>query len=324
MKSRDFVKMTAVGVLAVAAMGAQAAQLSSDAKAAIPKDVHQLIVVDYRAIQNSPSAMALKEKMLQPDLKRLEQLLISSGLKVDQDVDVLALAAYEVPKGPANTTASGNRVIGVAQGQFHTGAIMAQFTKNKVKPLMVRNNAIYPLGNAGASVVFLDQTTMIFGDRDAVRNAIDARDGQISNFLNNGDMINEMGSVDRKQMWSLLDQNATEMILKSMLGSDASQLVEFDTVRNRVKSSRYTMDFGNGVKFDLAMVMSDTMTAATASTLLKGVSIMRKTGGSPMEKSALDQTAIDSNSGTLTVSYAASDSQFTNLLNSALFQSVVK
>ena len=38
-----------------------------------------------------------------------------------------------------------------------------------------------------------------------------------------------------------------------------------------MKSSRYTMDFQNGVKFDMAVVMSDTITAATAATLMKGV-----------------------------------------------------
>ncbi len=66
------------------------------------------------------------------------------------------------------------------------------------------------------------------------------------------------------------------------------------------------------------------MTAATAATLLKGISIMRQTSGSPLEKSALDQTSIDSSSGTLTVAYSSSDSQFASLLSSPLFQSVVK
>jgi hypothetical protein len=73
----------------------------------------------------------------------------------------------------------------------------------------------------------------------------------------------------------------------------------------------------------MAVVMSDTMTAATASTLLQGVSILKKTSGSPFEKSALDDTKIDSNSGTLTVSYSSSDSQFAGLLSSPLFQQVV-
>ena len=40
------------------------------------------------------------------------------------------------------------------------------------------------------------------------------------------------------------------------------------------------MDFQNSVKFDMTMVISNTITAATAATLMKGVSIMRKTSGS--------------------------------------------
>jgi len=66
------------------------------------------------------------------------------------------------------------------------------------------------------------------------------------------------------------------------------------------------------------------MTAATCATLMKGVAMMRKNSGSPMEKTALDSTTIDSGSGTLTVDYSSSDSQFSSLLSSPLFQSVVK
>jgi len=296
---------------------ASAAQLSSDAKSALPKEIQQLIVVDYRAMQNSPAAMDLKDRVLTPELKRLETALKSSGLKVDQDADVLAFAAFRDQKG------DGTRIVGIAQGQFHTREIMANFTKNKIKPTMLRNNSIYPMGSNGMSVVFLNQTTMVFGDKDAVKEAMDARDGLNPDFLSNGDMVNEMGVVDSKAVWSLLDAKGTQTMMKGVLG-DASQLADYDTVKNRMKSSRYTMDFQNGVKFDMAVVMSDTITAATAATLMKGVSILRKNSGSPLEKSALDQTTIDSNAGTLTVSYSSSDSQFASLLTSPLFQSVVK
>jgi hypothetical protein len=296
---------------------ASAAQLSSDAKSATPKEVQQLIVVDYRAMQNSPAAMDLKDRVLPPELKRLETALKSSGLKVDADADVLAFAAFRDAKG------EGTRIVGIAQGQFHTREVMANFTKNKVKPTMIRNNSIYPMGSNGMSVVFLNQTTMVFGDKESVKEAMDARDGITSNFLANGDMVNEMGVVDSKAVWSLLDAKGTQTMMKSVLG-DASQLADYDTVKNRMKSSRYTIDFQNGVKFDMAVVMSDTLTAATAATLMKGVSILRKNSGTPLEKSALDQTTIDSNAGTLTVSYSSSDSQFASLLTSPLFQSVVK
>ncbi|CAN5690311.1 hypothetical protein BH10ACI4_BH10ACI4_38280 [soil metagenome] len=291
-----------------------AAQLSSDGKASIPRDVQQLIVVDYRAMQNSSAAMEMKDRVLPPELKRLEAAMKTSGLKVDQDADTLAFAAFK--------SGDGTRIVGVAQGQFHTRDLLANFAKQKVKPIMIRNNSIYPMGTNGMSVVFLNQTTMVFGDREAVKAAVDARDGIGQNFLSNNEMVNEMASVDTKAVWSLLDQKGTQTMMKSVLG-EAAQLTDYDTVRNRMKSSRYTMDFQNGVKFDMAVVMSDTLTAATAATLMKGVSLMKRTSGTSLEKSALDNTTVDSSAGTLTVSYSSSDSQFASLLSSPLFQSVV-
>src|SRR5882762_9931778 len=86
-----------IATIALSATLASAAQLSSDAKAAIPKDIQQIIVVDYRAMQNSPAAMELKDRVLPPELKRLETALKSSGLKVDQDADTLAFAAFHSP-----------------------------------------------------------------------------------------------------------------------------------------------------------------------------------------------------------------------------------
>lgn len=306
-----------LATLALSAALCPAAQLSSDAKAAIPRDVQQIIVVDYRAMQNSTAAMELKDRVLPPELKRLETALKSSGLKVDQDADVLTFASFRDLGG------QGTRIVGIAQGQFHTREIMANFTKSKTKPVALRNNSIYPMGQNGMSVAFLNQTTMVFGDREAVKTALDARDGLAPNFLSNGDMTNEMLAVHDRAVWSLLDQKGTQTMMRSVLG-EASQLADYDTVRNTMKSSRYTMDFQNGVKFDMAVVMSDTMTAATCATLLKGVSLLKKNQGSPLEKTALDQTTIDSNSGTLTISYSSSDSQFASLLTSSLFQSVVR
>lgn len=295
---------------------AGAAQLSGDARASIPRDVQQIIVVDYRAMQNSPAAMQLKDRVLPPELKRLETALKTSGLKVDQDADTLAFAAFRAPG------AESTRILGVAQGQFNYQSILAYFAKQKTKPVMLRNNSIYPMGVAGMSVAFLNQSTMIFGDRDAVKAALDARDGLQPNFLENGEMMNDMNLVDTRPVWSLLDQKGTQTMMKSVLG-EAAQLADYDTVKNRMKSARYTMDFSNGVRFDMAVVMSDTMTAATAAALMKGVAILKRTSGSPFEKSAVDDTTIDSDSGTLKVDYSSSDSQFAGLLSSPLFQQVV-
>ncbi len=300
----------------MAAGAAQASQLSSDAKAAIPADVQQLIVVDYRAMQSSPAAMGLKEKIMPPELKRLETALKSSGLKVDRDADTLAFAAFRSSPTQVHT-------VGIAQGQFQTASIMANFAKSKTKPQVVRSYNVYPMGAAGMSVVFLNQTTMIFGDAGAVKAGLDARDGLTPNMLTNGDMMNEMNAVDTRAIWSLLDQKGTQTMMHSVLG-DAASLTDYDTVKNRMKSSRYTLDFANGIHFDMAVIMSDTMTAATAATLMKGMVLLKQSQGSATEKTAMKDTSVDSSAGTLQVSYASTDGEFSNLLNSTLFQQVVR
>ena len=314
--------LAVAAAVALCAPFAHAAALSGDAKAAIPHDVQQIIVVDYRAMQNSSAAMSLKDRVMPPELKRLETALVSSGLKVDSDADALAFAAFRAPN-PDGKGADVERIVGIAQGQFHTHDIMANFTKNKTKAVILRNNSIYPMGQTGLSVVFLNQTTMVFGDKDAVKAALDSRDGIAQSFLTDSDLVGEMAAVDTHAVWSLLDAKGTQTMMKSVLGV-ASQLADYDTVKNRMKGSRYTMDFSNGVKFDMSVNMSDTFTAATCSTLLKGVQLLRKQQGTPLEKTALDSTTIDSSAGTLTVSYSSSDSEFASLLTSPLFQSVVK
>ncbi len=317
---------TAIAVLATLAtapVALRAAQLSGDARASIPQNVQQIIVVDYRQMQNSPAAMQLKDRVLPPELKHLETALKSSGLQVDQDADTLAFAAFRTSGAAASGgEGTGTRILGVAQGQFNTQAILAKFAKEKTKATMLRNNAIYPMGSGGMSVAFLNQTTMVFGDKEAVRAALDARDGLQPNFLQNSEMMGEMPAVDSQAVWSILDQKGTQTMMKSVLG-EAAGLADYDTVKTRMKDASYTMDFNNGVRFNMTVDMSDTITAATAATIMKGVALMKQSSGSAQEKAAVDDTKIDSNAGVLSVSYSSSDSQFAGLLTSPLFQQVV-
>jgi len=161
-----------------AAPAAHGAALSNDARTAIPRDVQQIIMVDYRAMQNSPAALSLKDRIMPPELKRLEQALISSGLKVESDTDALAFTSFRAPS-PDGKGGQVERIVGIAQGQFRTRDILANLAKSKAKFDKRRNNNIYPMGASGFEVSFVNPTTMVFGDRDAIYAALDARDGKL-------------------------------------------------------------------------------------------------------------------------------------------------
>jgi hypothetical protein len=304
--------------LATAGVTVQAAQLSTDARGAIPFEVQQLVVVDYRAMQNSTSAMNLKARVMPPELKEFDEALTRSGLNENHDVDQLAFVLFRPSPG-----SDALLTVGIAQGQFDVQDILANFRKQKLKATLVRTNSIYPMTRTGMMLCFVDPSTMIFGSKDAVTKALDARDGMSASLLTNGSMMNAMQSVDTNPLWSILDAKGTQTMMKQLLG-EAGSVTDFETVRKRMEASWYSMDFQHGVNFDLAIQTGDTFAAATVSSLLTAAVMVRKMSASDTEKQALSSTDISSDAGKLVVHFASSDTEFAALLKSPLFQTMVK
>jgi hypothetical protein len=315
---RNFVRFSALAALMASAGFAHAAQLSSDARTAIPREVQQLVVIDYRAMQNSATAMQLRDRVMPPDLKQFDEALQKSGLNENHDVDQLAFALFRPTESSEDVV-----TIGIAQGQFPVQDIVANFRKKGIKPSQIRDNKIYPMAKTGMVLCFVDQSTMVFGGTDAIKAALDARDGNTQSLLTNGTVMDAMRSVDSEPLWSVLDQKGTQTMMKQVLG-EAGSVADFESVRKRLLNSWYSMDFQHGVKFDLTIATGDAFAAATVSSLLNAAVIYRKMSGSDSEKAALSGTDITSSSGRLAIHFSASDNEFANLLKSQLFQSVVK
>src|SRR5690348_15190011 len=152
------------------AAGAFATPLSTSARFVIPSEVQQIISVDYRALKASPTALALKNRVLPDNLKQFETSVRAFGLDPDKDIEQLSFISFHTKDG-------GTQVLGVAQGQFPYRDIMKRFTLKKVKPTKYRTSYIYP-ANGGVEMTFLDESTMLFGDSSALKIALDTRDGE--------------------------------------------------------------------------------------------------------------------------------------------------
>src|SRR5438067_9821034 len=100
--------------------------LGSSARTVIPSDIQQIISVDYRALKNSDTAMALKQQVLPPSLKEFERALRGVGTDPDRDVEQLTFASYRSGK-------QGVRVVGLAQGQLPSANVLKKMRLNKVK-----------------------------------------------------------------------------------------------------------------------------------------------------------------------------------------------
>jgi len=301
-------------LLLALAVPASAATLGTAASTVIPANTQQIINVDYRKMNNAPSAVALKQRVLPEPLKQFEQALKGININPDTDVETLTFAAFSSGK-------QGLRVVGVAQGNFSRAKVLKKLKAKKVKGERYRESFIYPMVS-GMQMTFLDDNTLLFGDDSALRTALDTRDGEQPGLSTNTQVTNLVANVDSGTVWSVLDTAGTQHMMRQALG-DASKLGDYETIKKRIHGSYYTADFDRGVDFDLTVLTADSMTATTLSSVVQaGMWWRQKTSASGAEKLALEATKVESDSDKLKLHFKADDKRFQSLLNSDLFAAV--
>ena len=306
--------LTSLFLIAVLSVPAFAAPLSSNARTVVPQAIQQIISVDYRELRDSQTARSLKDRLLPDTLKQFESALKSVGIDPEKDIEQLTFITYRSPKGLHS--------IGIAQGSLKHKEFLAKMRAKKVKPQKYLLSYLYPMGT-GMQLSYLDPSTFVFGDSAAVRGAIDVRDNGAPSLESNSTINGLISNVDDAPMWSVLDQQGTQNMMHSALGQ-ASSLADYDAVKKRLLASDYTMNFTNGVAFDLNVKTSDTMSAATMASLLKAGLLYRKMNATPAEKLALENTTVDNSHEMIQMHFKTDDQRFQALLKTDLFAAVSK
>ena len=300
-------------VLLLWAAAAMAMPIASSARALVPAEVQQLIGVDYNALKDSPTAQQLKEQLMaQSHLDEAEASLKAIGIDVERDLSQLDVASFRTPK-------VGLQTVFVAQGSFSAKTVLKKMRLKKIAATKYGTANIYPMGSF--VMTFLDDNTLAFGNDAALHSALDTRDGKRSSLDSNPTMADQMAAVDGASVWSILDQEGTQAMMRSALG-EAAKVADYETVKKRLLASHYSMNFQSGVNFDLSVLTSDSMTAATLSSLVKAGMLYKKMNASLAEKTAIDATTVDSDSSNLLLHFKTDDQKFQALIKSPLFAAV--
>lgn len=307
-------RITLLAALLLSALPALATGLVTSARTVIPGNVQQIISVDYRTLRNSPTGMALKERVLPQNLKATEDALSSVGIEPGA-IEQITFASVRGKDGSL-------RLLCLASGTFTRAGVLQKLRARKVRPAHYRDSNLYPLG-MNMELTFADPSTLVFGDPIALRWALDTRDGFAESLSANSQMTDMMGDVDSGAVWSVLDSIGTQAMLRSALG-EASSLDTYSTVSKRLLGSRYTMDFSNGVNFDLKVATTDQMTAATLASLLQAAVMFRKQQASDAEKAALENVSVDSDSHDLKLHFQSDDQRFQALMKLEIFKMVAR
>ena len=292
---------------------ASASPLSSNAQTVIPSAVQQIISVNYRDLRDSQTAQALRDRVMPDNIKQFESALKGAGIDPEKDVEQLTFVSY-------HGTGAMVYSVGIAQGPFKQKDFLAKMKVKKIKPVKYLLADLYPMGS-GMQLVFLDPTTILFGDNASIRGAIDVRDNGAESVQTNNVVSNLITSVDSASIWSVLDQKGTQNMMRGALG-EAGSLTDYDVVKKRLLASDYTMNFNNGVTFDLNVKTSDSVTAASLSGLMQLGVQYKKMSGNSSEKMALENTTVNSSNDTVTMHFRTDDQRFQALLKSDLFAAV--
>jgi len=312
MKRLVLQKLVLLGLL-LSAAAAMAMPLASSARALVPSEIQQLIGVDYRSLKDSPTAQQLKDQVLPQDLKDFEASLKGIGIDADNDLDQLNFIMFRTPK-------VGIQTVCVAQGSFSAKAVIKKLKLKKISPTKYGTASIYPMSN-GFVMTFLDDNTLAFGNDASLHSALDTQNGKRASLDSNPTMADQMASVDGAAVWSILDQQGTQSMVRSFLG-DASKIADYDTVKKRILASRYAMNFATGISFDLSVQTEDSMTAGTLASLGKAGMLYKKMTAGPAEKAAFDAATIDSDGNNLQVHFKTDDKQFQALMRTPLFAAI--
>ena len=315
MRNSIFFRLLLISTVLAGGIPAKAAPLASAARTVIPAEIQQIIEVDYRRLNASPAALALKARVMPEQLQQLESSLRGVGVRPESDIETLTFASFRMPNNIL-------RMVGIASGEFSTQKILLRIKKQKVQPEKYRTALLYPMGGSMA-MTFLDNYTMLFGEPRAVKAAIRARDGEALTLNSNSRVTDLISGVDSGTVWSVLDAEGTQNMMRSALG-EASGLADYEVIKKRLLGSRYSMDFSNGVSFDMDVVTPDTFSAATLSTLFQVGILARKTAARGVEKTALDNIVVNSNSGNMRLHFKTDDKNFETLIQSDLFAAVSK
>jgi hypothetical protein len=304
-------KLFKLGFISVLLVGmAYAMPLNSSGRACIPAETVQVISVDYRALKDSPTAMALKQQLMPDNIKQFETALKAIGIDVEKDVDTLTFASFHSGK-------QGIRGVGIAAGPFDMKTVLKKMKLQKFVPKKYGTTNVYPM-DGGFIMSFLDDSTLLFGDSTGVHAALDTRDGKTLSLDTNGDLADMMTNVDSSPVWSILDQEGTQNMMRSALG-DVSKIADYETLKKRLLGSRYAMNFSNGITFDATIVTSDSVSAGTLSSMVKAYLLYKKTTASPGEKVVMDNTSADSDGDNVAIHFKSNDQQFQALMHTDLF-----
>jgi hypothetical protein len=206
-RTREFLLASSGVVAAVFATGfvarAGVAALGSnvpDELAYVPGTAQMVAYADVRQVMNSPFHDRIRQfqgtSPVTPD-----GLEARTGIKFDRDVDRVLVASMGTGEAPT----AADRSLVIARGRFDTVRIEALMREQGAQVDQYRGKRLVSIKDAShdAALAFVEPGLLLFGARDGVRSALDAKAGAAEGIKANGEFMALVDGVDEGTAWSV-------------------------------------------------------------------------------------------------------------------------
>ncbi len=301
--------------VALAVPAARAAELGATAQSVLPASTRQIISVNYHRLSTNSLAQRIEGQVLPAEMRNISNLLSRGGVNIQQDLNRLTFATYATGKSIG--------LIGVAEGNFEAFQPRHFFVPTPRFPHPPQYDGVTYYEANGMDFYLPDSSTFVFGDAQAIREAIKVQSGAVNSLDNNSNLSDLIDGTESSDVWSVLNAAGTQGLVMS-LASGASDFNPASLARH-FQGSRYTINFSSDVKVNLELMTDDPISAGLASTGLRAAVLYKAyQTRNPALKNLLNQIEVDSAGDDAFLQVESPQSQVAALLNSSLFRSIMR
>jgi len=334
--AKAIVKLAAVLALAastlLAPQPAHANRLGNNIVALFPKEVGEFAYADLKKARTMKWFPQLQEQLLPDRFRQFEKFLASAGVDPNTQVEELAwglVAENSTSKGEgaaASAVPTGERIVGVALGNYNPDSTEAYFKRQKLPTFQARNYTLYAFGTgSGPSdlfFLFIDSSTAAFGHRSVLEKMIEVRFGAEESLLRNDQffpLINEANG--NGIVWAVLNPAYTRLAMQQ-LAPEVEQFPEAAKLVSHMQNMLINVNASSGIDGKFQAVCGSTEDANTMAQLLQaGLLYKRYQAGkeNPDFADMLDKARVLPSGDRVIINLALTDDQMTALIKHNTF-----
>jgi hypothetical protein len=310
----------------------RAGTLGIDTIGLFPKDVGEFAYADLKKARQFKWFPQLKEQMLPSRFRQFEQFLASAGIDPNTQVEELAWALVPVAMTGGDTSGNtgvptGEKIVGVALGQFNPAAAEAFFQAQKLPTFKVRGYTLFAFGS-GTGVndlffFFLDSNTAAFGHRSELEKLIEVRFGGEEGLLRNDaffPLVNEANG--HGVVWAVLNPAYSRLAMQQLV-PETAQFPQAGQLIGNIRALVINVQASNGLDARFQAVCSTPDDANTFAALLQAGLLYRRyqeRTANPELAQLLDSARIVPSGDRLDVRFTLTDEQMLSLIRRNTFQ----